>query len=260
MIGPFVFVDQMGPGEFAPGTGLDVRPHPHIGIATVTYVFDGSILHRDSLGTTQLIKPGELNWMTAGSGIVHSERTPADMRPKGSEIDGLQCWVALPRAAEETQPDFSHFSHDRIPKVEEKGVIVHVLVGKIFGKESPVSTYSDTLYLDTWIKANHSLAIPTKGREVGIMPVKGTVAVAGHEVPTSSLVVARSGDPVVIRAATDARVMVIGGEPLGEPREMWWNFVSSSKERIEQAKADWQAGRFPKVPGDDIEFTPLPSS
>lgn len=258
MIGPFVFVDRMGPAELAAGKGIDVRPHPHIGLATVTYLFDGAMQHKDSLGSDQRIVPGDINWMTAGAGIVHSERTPIDERNELAALDGLQCWVALPRKYEESAPRFRHHGSKEMPVVRDKDVQINVLLGKIFGAESPVLTMSDTVYCDVQLKAGATLAVPTRGREIGLMPIMGEVTIDGNAAPVTSITVSRLGEERVVHATTDARFMILGGEPLGEQRFMWWNFVSSSKERIEQAKADWAENRFPKVPGDEIEFTPLP--
>lgn len=263
MVGPFVFLDHMGPAAFAPGEGIDVRPHPHIGLATVTFLFEGAIMHRDSLGSEQVIRPGDVNWMTAGSGIVHSERTPAELRKTGGKLDGMQSWIALPKAHEEVEASFYHHPGRTLPKFEVDGVSLQLLIGKAFGKESPVKALSDTIYLDVQMPKGTRLVIPQADadrRELGVYLAGGKVTVEGDDVEERALMVGRLGANLTIEAKATSRVMILGGEPFGETREIWWNFVSSSKERIEKAKADWSAGRFPKVPGDDQEFIPLPDS
>jgi redox-sensitive bicupin YhaK (pirin superfamily) len=257
-VGPFVFLDRMGPHTFAAGEGMDVRPHPHIGLATVTYLFDGEIMHRDNLGSVQAIRPGDVNWMTAGSGIAHSERTPSDQRTGGASAFGLQSWVALPKSHEETTAAFFHHGKDTLPEAEQGGgVRIRVIAGSAFGLTSPVATFVPTLYCDVGMPAGGRIAVPTEHVERAVLPVSGEIAIGGYRVPAGSLLVLRSGIAATVEALTPARLMLIGGEPLDGPRHMWWNFVSSSKDRIEQAKADWKAGRFGLVPGE-TEFIPLP--
>jgi redox-sensitive bicupin YhaK (pirin superfamily) len=256
-VGPFVFFDQMGPASLAAGHGLDVRPHPHIGLATVTYLFEGEILHRDSLGSVQVIRPGDVNWMTAGSGIAHSERSPDEFRASGGAVFGIQSWVALPKAHEEADPAFFHHGVASLPLIEGEGKEVRIIAGTAFGQRAPVATFSETLYCDVVLKAGAKIEVPIEHAERAIQPVTGRVSVAGHAVEPGSMLVLRAGEPVVVEALDDARLMLVGGEPLDGPRNIWWNFVSSSKDRMEQAKADWKAGRFSAVPGE-TEFIPLP--
>lgn len=259
MVGPFIFLDQMGPTEFITGTGIEVRPHPHIGLATVTYLFSGEILHRDSLGSLQPIRPGEVNWMTAGQGIVHSERTAPDVKASGSRLFGLQTWVALPKAHEEIAPAFSHHGESELPVEEGEGLSVRLVVGELFGKRAPVSTYSGIFYADAQLQDGATLPLDTEHVDRSLYVVSGTISVAGVAYPAGQLLVFKPGVHLTIHAQGPARVMLLGGEPMDGPRYIWWNFVSSSKERIEQAKADWRAGGFPEVPGDTDEFIPLPS-
>jgi redox-sensitive bicupin YhaK (pirin superfamily) len=256
MIGPFVFLDEMGPVKLAAGTGLDVRPHPHIGLATVTYLFDGEILHQDSLGVRQPIRPGDVNWMTAGRGIVHSERTPQALRAGGTSAWGLQSWLALPQRDEERTPSFRHHAAAELPRTSADGVDVILIAGKLWGLRSPVETLSEMFYADVTLEADAQLALAPDYDERGAYIVDGTVTVDGQRFERGRLLVFKPATQVVLTAASRARVMLLGGESLG-PRYLWWNFVSSSKERIEQAKADWKAGRFAGVPGDP-EFIPLP--
>jgi redox-sensitive bicupin YhaK (pirin superfamily) len=257
MVGPFIFFDQMGPAEFLLGAGIDVRPHPHIGLATVTYLIDGEIIHRDSLGTLQAIRPGEVNWMTAGRGIAHSERTAPEARVGGAKLFGIQTWVALPKHAEETAPDFAHHGTGDLPLVEDHGTSVRLILGSLYGRTSPVRTFSEMFYADAALAAGASLPLDASHEERGIYIVSGTIEVAGERFEEGQLLVFRPGDPITVSARTRARLMLLGGEPMDGPRHIWWNFVSSSKDRIDQAKADWQAGRFTPVPGD-LEFIPLP--
>jgi hypothetical protein len=247
----------MGPAEFLLGQGIDVRPHPHIGLATVTYLIDGEIIHRDSLGTLQAIRPGEVNWMTAGRGIAHSERTAAAARTAGAKLFGIQTWVALPRHAEETAAAFSHHETADLPVVEERGTTVRLIVGALYGRTSPVRTFSEMFYADAALAAGARLPLDASHEERGIYIVSGTIEVAGDRFDEAQLLVFRPGDAITVTARTRARLMLLGGEPMDGPRHIWWNFVSSSKDRIDQAKADWQAGRFTPVPGD-LEFIPLP--
>ena len=258
MVGPFVFFDHFGPTEFRSGNGLDVRPHPHIGLATVTYLFDGEIMHRDSLGTAVPIRPGEVNWMTAGSGIVHSERTGAERRVHGDTLHGLQMWVALPAASEEMDAAFAHHATEEFPVVRDTGKTVRVVLGSLYGQKSPVVTTSETIFADAVLKAGAALPLDASHEERAIYVIEGEIDVAGDKFGPQRLLVFKPGDAITIRAATDAHVVIAGGAPMDGPRHIWWNFVSSRKERIEQAKADWTAGHFGKVPGDEIEFIPLP--
>ena len=258
MVGPFIFLDQMGPTEFITGSGIEVRPHPHIGLATVTYLFDGEILHRDSLGSLQAIRPGEVNWMTAGRGIVHSERTDPAIRTRGSRLFGLQTWVALPKAHEETTPAFSHHGVEDLPTEEGEGLSVRLVVGELFGKRAPVTTFSAMFYADASLAAGARLALDTTYEDRSLYVVSGKIQVAGVDYPAGQLLVFKPGVALTVQALEAARVMLLGGEPMDGPRHIWWNFVSSSAERIEQAKAEWRAGGFPTVPGDEQEFIPLP--
>jgi redox-sensitive bicupin YhaK (pirin superfamily) len=258
MVGPFIFFDHFGPAEFRAGNGLDVRPHPHIGLATVTYLFDGEIMHRDSLGTAVAIRPGEVNWMTAGRGIVHSERTGAEKRVTGSPIHGLQMWVGLPAAKEEMEAGFAHHDTSEFPMIEENGKSVRIVVGSLYGAKSPVPTVHETIFGDVYLKAGAMLPIDADHEERAVYVIDGTVDIAGDRFNGGRLLVFKPGDKVSIAAVTDAHFVIVGGAPMDGPRHIWWNFVSSRKERIEQAKADWKAGHFDKVPGDEIEFIPLP--
>jgi redox-sensitive bicupin YhaK (pirin superfamily) len=257
MVGPFIFWDEFGPARFEAGKGLDVRPHPHINLATVTYLFEGEIFHRDTLGSAQAILPGDVNWMNAGRGIAHSERTRAELRATGSPIAGIQSWVALPEAQEESAPFFKHHAESELPVIEEGGKIVRVIAGALYGKSSPVETYSEMFYADAQLSAGASLPLGPEHEERGLYLVSGEVEVADERFEKGRLLIFRPGDAITITALTPARFMLLGGANLG-PRHIWWNFVSSRKERIEQAKEDWKAGRFGAVPGDDKEFIPLP--
>lgn len=256
-VGPFVFLDQMGPAELAPGAGIDVRPHPHIGLATVTYLFAGSIVHRDSLGSLQSIQPGAVNWMTAGRGIVHSERSDSELRKQRQKLFGIQIWVALPKPKEETDPDFTHYPAASLPVIEGEGKTVRVIAGSLFGKRSPVQTYSALFYADAILQPGAALALDNEHAERAIYLVDGAVEIAGQSFDAGRLLVFSAAETIVVKAVSAARVLLLGGEPLDGARYLWWNFVSSSRERIEQAKADWEIGRFAAVPGDP-EFTPLP--
>ena len=258
MVGPFIFFDHFGPVQFIAGQGMDVRPHPHIGLATVTYLFDGEIMHRDSLGTAVAIRPGEVNWMTAGRGIVHSERTGAEKRAAGGPIHGLQMWVALPAAKEEMDAGFAHHDTDEFPVVNDDGAFVRVIVGSIYGKTSPVPTVHDTLFANIALRAGASLPLDPAYEERALYVVDGSTDIAGDTFAPGRLLVFKPGDKITIKAATDTHFVIVGGAPMDGPRHIWWNFVSSRKERIEQAKAEWTAGHFGKVPGDEIEFIPLP--
>ena len=254
-VGPFVFFDQMGPVTLEAGKALDVRPHPHIGLATVTYLFEGEILHRDSLGNVQPIRPREVNWMTAGRGIVHSERTPQELRGKPRRMFGLQTWLALPLEAEEDEPSFSH--HGNLPTWEEGGVAVTLILGDLLGLASPVPTLSPTIYADIAIEAARRFVVPAAHDERGIHVVDGRVEIDGQSFDAGEVAVLEPGSESIVSARSSARFMLFGGAGLDAPRHVWWNFVSSREERIAQAAADWEAGRFPKVPGE-TEFIPLP--
>jgi redox-sensitive bicupin YhaK (pirin superfamily) len=257
MVGPFVFLDQMGPAIFQDGSGLDVRPHPHIGLATVTYLLDGEILHRDSLGTVQPIRPGEVNWMTAGRGIAHSERTAPELRPKGGRLYGLQSWVALPARHEETDPAFAYHPTSDLPFIEGEGWTARLVAGSLFGARSPVATLWETLYADLDLGPGAVVPIPADLDERAVYLIEGAVEMAGTRFEPGQLLVLKPGEPIDLRAPAGARLILLGGEPMDGPRHIWWNFVSSSKDRIESAKADWKAGRFDLVP-DETEFIPLP--
>lgn len=259
MVGPFVFLDEMGPVTFGAGQGLDVRPHPHIGLSTVTYLYEGGIVHRDGAGHVQTILPGELNWMTAGRGIVHSERSSPESRQAPQQLFGLQFWVGLTREHEETEPGFWHHGRDAQPVVEGEGVSAQIVAGSLFGKTSPVKTLSPLFLGDVRMRAGARLELPAEHEERAAYLTQGSVAVDGQVFEAGRLLVLRAGCPITIRAESEARFALLGGEPLDGPRFIWWNFVSSRKERIEQAKHDWQQGRFNQVvPGDETEFIPLP--
>jgi redox-sensitive bicupin YhaK (pirin superfamily) len=256
-VGPFVFFDQMGPAELAPGKGIDVRPHPHIGLATVTYLFAGTIVHRDSLGSVQSIEPGAANWMTAGRGIVHSERSDNELRKRPQKLYGIQIWVALPKQHEEAYPDFTHYAVESLPQIEGEGKTVRVIAGSLCGAASPVKTFSTLFYADAVCRPKSSLLLDNEHDERAIYLLEGTVEIAGQPFAAGRLLVFSPGDQITVKAISAARMLVFGGEPLDGPRHLWWNFVASSPDRIEQAKADWKAGRFAPVPGD-VEFIPLP--
>ena len=258
-VGSFVFWDQFGPGELIQDVGLDVRPHPHIGLSTFSYLFAGTMQHRDSLGNDIVIGPGAVNLMTAGSGIVHSERSDPDSRANLSEMFGIQSWLALPRSWEETAPSFDHYGESRLPQFSENGVEGRVLLGDWFGLESPVSFPGDSMYVDLRMSENSAAQFPKGQEERAIFSAQGAIEIDGVLYPESELLVLAPGRDVRVVAPHGARVLLFGGEPLDGPRHLWWNFVSSSKERIEQAKIDWLGGRFAQVPGDD-EFIPLPES
>jgi hypothetical protein len=257
MVGPFTFLDHMGPTEFKAGHGVDVRPHPHIGFATVTYLFQGEIVHRDSLGSDVPIRPGDVNWMTAGRGITHSERTAQDHRAGGEPLHGLQCWVALPARDEETDPGFAHYAEAKLPLVTGEGKTARVVAGKVFGASSPVKTLHETFFTDVSLEAGASVPLDADYEERAIYIVSGEIEIAGDTFGEGKLLVFKPGDRITVRAPQPARIVMLGGAPMDGPRFIWWNFVSSRKERIEEAKADWKAGRFQGVPGD-TEFIPLP--
>jgi redox-sensitive bicupin YhaK (pirin superfamily) len=256
-VGPFVFFDHMGPARFEPGQGMDVRPHPHIGLATVTYLFEGAIAHRDSLGNVQEIRPGDVNWMTAGRGIVHSERTPAAERAAGIAVHGIQSWVALPRDAEEVAPSFHHHAARDLPQLDINGVRLRVIAGEAFGERSPVETFARTLYLAAEFAAGSALVVPPEHVERAIYAADATLRVGGVELAPGHLAVLPAGGSVEISADSAARAMIFGGDPLDGERHLWWNFVSSSPERIERAKSDWRNQQLGSVAGE-TEFIPLP--
>lgn len=255
-VGSFIFLDHMGPARFAPGAGIDVRPHPHIGLATVTFLFEGALLHRDSLGSVQEIRPGDVNWMTAGRGIVHSERTPPALRETGSPLLGLQAWVALPREHEEAAPDFAHYPAAQMPRIERAGVELQLIAGEAFGERSPVRTLSDLHYLAGSIGADGRLELPASRQQRAVYVVDGEIGIGDAIAPGGTLAVLDEGT-TILRGRQDARIAILGGAPLDGDRHLWWNFVSSRAERIEQAKADWREGRFAAVPGER-ESIPLP--
>jgi redox-sensitive bicupin YhaK (pirin superfamily) len=260
MVGPFIFFDQMGPAEFLLGQGIDVRPHPHIGLSTVTYLFDGEIMHRDSLGTALPIRPGAVNLMTAGRGIVHSERTGLEERQKPPKLFGIQAWLALPKSHEETAPAFVHHAAPELPRVVEGGKRISLIMGSAYGETSPVNFPWDALYAEAVLSPGAILPLDPDYDERAIYIVSGRVDIAGDEFGAGQLLIFKPGDRISILGLDQSRLMIVGGEPMDGPRHIWWNFVSSSKERIDQAKAEWKAGRFDTVPGDEAEFIPLPEA
>jgi redox-sensitive bicupin YhaK (pirin superfamily) len=259
MVGPFIFFDQMGPSEFLLGTGMDVRPHPHIGLSTVTYLFEGEVMHRDSLGTALPIRPGELNWMTAGRGITHSERTAPELRRLGSKLFGIQSWVALTAKDEETPANFVHYGAADLPVLSGEGKKVRVIAGTVFGAASPVALSSPMFYADVALDSGSSIPLDPDYEERALYTVSGAVNINDDVFQSGQLLILRPGDRITVHAAGPCRFMILGGEPMDGPRHIWWNFVSSRRERIEQAKNDWQQARFETVPGDP-EFIPLPAS
>ena len=258
MVGPFIFLDHLGPAVFPPGEGVDVRPHPHINLATVTYLFEGSLLHRDSLGVVQEILPGEVNWMTAGKGVVHSERSPDSFREADSTLHAIQTWIALPEEFEEVDPNFSHHAADDLPRWKEDGTTAALIAGKFKTYSSPVQTFSPTLYLSLTFAPNSQFQLPEDDQQKAIYSVTPGLLINGEPLEQNRLAIVRTGTSIEITANADAQAMVIGGEPLGF-RQKYWNFISSRPERIEQAKKDWREKRFPPVP-KEREFIPLPES
>ena len=256
-VGPFVFVDHMGPAIFEPGRGIDVRPHPHIGLATVTFLWAGAINHKDTLGSEQVIVPGDVNWMTAGRGIAHSERTPVDERGREHAVHGMQTWVALPRPDEETAPEFHHHPASTLPQVRRNGAFLRVIAGRGFGEESPVRVFADTFNVAIDLEADAELVISDAYAERALYVLEGEAQLDGADIPDKHLVLLDPGSSPKLRARTPLKAMLLGGEPLDGPRHLWWNFVSSSKERLEVAKQDWRDGKFGQVPGE-VEFIPLP--
>jgi redox-sensitive bicupin YhaK (pirin superfamily) len=263
MIGPFIFFDHMGPAIFPPGQGISVRPHPHINLATVTYLFEGKIRHRDSLGSVQDIEPGAVNWMIAGHGIVHSERTPEEVRNAGSRLNGIQCWIALPNGCEEMTPSFTHHPARSIPQFIKETVTFKLLLGSAFEYQSPVSVQSKLFYLHAHFPKGSQCVFPVDNCEIAAYVVVGRIKANQQEVPQCSMIVGQDGKDMMIEALESSQVMLLGGEAIGQ-RYIYWNFVSSTEEKIEKAKQEWAAGpgeknsRFPKIPGDDKEFIPLP--
>jgi redox-sensitive bicupin YhaK (pirin superfamily) len=257
-VGPFTFFDHFGPADFAPGEGMNVRPHPHVGLATVTYLFEGEIIHRDSLGSHRAIHPGDINWMTAGRGIVHSERTSPERRATGARLHGLQLWLGLPKEHEEIEPSFFHYPRASMPERTDNGVLLRVLAGKAYGMSSPAFVLSPLFYVDAALPAGTELEVTNDYEERALYVVEGAVSSADQTADVGCMLVFERGAKIAVRAEDAARVVMVGGAPLEGERHIDWNFVSSSQERIEQAKRDWKEGRFPKVPGDDVEFIPLP--
>ncbi len=258
MVGPFIFFDQMGPAEFVIGKGIDVRPHPHIGLATVTYLFQGEMWHRDSLGTSMVIKPGEVNLMTAGRGIVHSERETPEAQTVTREMFGIQAWMALPKDAEEMAPAFAHHGLDELPRIAGEGKRVRVILGEAFGARSPVAFPHPALYAEAVLAAGAVLPLDPHYDERAVYVASGAIDIAGDRFEQGRLLVFHPGDRITILALEQSRLMVLGGEPMDGPRHIWWNFVSSSRDRIRAAREDWRQKRFDVVPGDEAEFIPLP--
>ncbi len=259
MVGPFIFFDHMGPVDFAAGSGIDVRPHPHIGLATVTYLFEGEILHRDSLGTVQAIAPGDVNWMTAGRGIVHSERTAPELRRTGARLQGLQTWVALPKKNELADPEFSHHPKATLPRISAPGLEMRVVAGSAFGKRAPVRVFTPTLFVGVEIDSGRAFELDAEHEERAVYALEGDVTVAGARLPPQHMAVIGNRDTVQVKALTRARLMLVGGTKTDGERLIWWNFVASSRELLEEAKLRWREQRFARVPGDD-EFIPLPEA
>jgi redox-sensitive bicupin YhaK (pirin superfamily) len=258
MVGPFIFFDQMGPAEFLIGPGIDVRPHPHIGLATVTYLFEGEVFHRDSLGSSVPIRPGEVNLMTAGRGIVHSERETSEARAATRRLFGIQAWAALPRSHEEAAPGFVHHGTDELPRITGEGKRVRLVMGQAYGARSPVEFPHESLFAEAVLAPGAVLPLDPDHDERAVYVASGEIDVAGDKFGEGRLLVFKPGDRISILATTQARLIVLGGDPMDSPRHIWWNFVSSSKERIRQAQEDWRAKRFALVPGDEKEFIPLP--
>ena len=258
MVGPFIFFDEAGPAPLAPGKGVDVRPHPHIGLATVTYMLEGSFLHRDSLGNEQPIEPGAVNLMTAGRGIVHSERSPQHERAAVSSLSAIQTWLALPDAIEEMEPAFEHVPRASLPVIEGAGARARVVMGRLWGQEAPVTTYAETIDADIALSPGGSIPIDAGAEERALYLIEGDATLDGGALGRRTLYVLRPGMAATLRSVQGARVVLCGGEAFATPRHVWWNFVSSSRDRLMQARADWEAMRFPLIPGDDEEFIPIP--
>ncbi|NND50301.1 MAG: pirin family protein [Rhizobiales bacterium] len=263
MVGPFIFFDQMGPAEFITDEGMDVRPHPHIGLATVTYLYEGGVYHRDSLGTEMEILPGAVNWMIAGKGITHSERTAPERRRAGELLFGIQTWVALPESAEETDPGFEHVEKERLPVIADQGKTVRLILGTLYGERAPVKTYSDMFYADAVLEAGARLPLPPEHEDRGLYITAGEIEISGEVYAAGQMMVFRPGDEITITARQPSRLMLLGGETFSGPRYIWWNFVASSQDKIDAAKAawaegDWEHGRFQLPPTDKNEIIPLP--
>lgn len=258
MVGPFLFFDQMGPAHLPPGEGIDVRPHPHINLSTVTYLFDGALGHRDSLGTEIVIRPGAVNLMTAGHGIVHSERSPAEVRPEGPPLSGIQTWLALPDGREEIDPAFEHVAAGALPVISDGGITARVIMGSLWGRTAPTTTHAGTIYADIVLAPNTSVPIDAEADERAVYLVEGDATLEGVPLEPQRLYVLRPGIAATLRSSTGARAMLAGGDAFATPRHVWWNFVSSSRERIQEAKRAWMAREFPVVPGDEIEWIPIP--
>jgi hypothetical protein len=257
-VGPFIFFDQMGPAQLPAGEGIDVRPHPHINLATVTYLFAGAIDHRDSLGTFARIEPGAVNLMTAGRGISHSERSPAHLRPGGPELSGIQTWLALPQAKEEIDPAFEHVGSDALPVIDGAGATARVIMGSLWGAASPVTCHSETIYADVQLAPGGAMPIDPEADERAVYLAEGEASLDGLRLDPLTLYVLRPGTRATLRSERGAHVMLCGGAPLDGPRHVWWNFVSSNRDRIRQAREDWKAGRFALPPDDDREWIPIP--
>lgn len=263
MVGPFIFFDQMGPAEFITDQGIDVRPHPHIGLATVTYLYEGGLMHRDSLGTELEIEPGAVNWMIAGRGITHSERTATPRRRAGERLFGIQTWVALPAEAEDTDPGFEHAAKERLPVIDAEGKRVRLILGSLYGEQAPVKTFSETFYADVMLDEGARLPLPADHEDRGIYVTEGEIEIAHERFDAGRMMVFRPGDEITVTALRPSRLMLLGGATLGGARYIWWNFVASSREKIETAKAawaagDWEHGRFRLPPTDNGEHIPLP--
>lgn len=258
MVGPFIFFDQAGPAQIAPGQGIDVRPHPHINLATVTYMYEGAFLHRDSLGTEQLIEPGAVNLMTAGKGIVHSERSPDEARAKASKLSAIQTWLALPDAIEEMDPAFEHVGEGGLPVIEDGGARARVIMGSLWGETSPVTTYAHTIYADIQLSPGGQIAIDPSADERALYVSGGDAMLDGQMLIPQTLYVLRPGTSATLSSVDGGRLVLCGGEPFTSPRHVWWNFVSSRPDRLMQAREDWEALRFPLIPGDDQEYIPIP--
>jgi len=257
MVGPFIFFDHFGPSTFGAGQGIDVRPHPHIGLATVSYLFEGSMIHRDSLGTVQRIEPGDVNWMTAGKGIVHSERTASEDRVEGHRLHGLQTWVALPRVHEQDEPSFSHHAKESLPLISLPGVMMRLIAGTAFGKRAPTPTFSPIFYVEVEMQAQAFVTLPPEHEERGVYAIEGDVRIDGKALPLRHMAVLEPWTTARIEATTASRFMLLGGAKMDGDRLIWWNFVASSRTLIDAASARWRTRDFPPVPGDS-EFIPLP--
>ena len=258
MVGPFIFFDQAGPATLEPGKGIDVRPHPHINLATVTYMFEGAFVHRDSLGSVQLIEPGAVNLMTAGKGIVHSERSPDNERSGSAEISAIQTWLALPDSKEEMEPAFEHVGANQLPIVESNDARARIIMGSLWGQTAPVTTYANTIYADIILSAGGAIPIDAQAEERALYVTEGDAFLDGQSLEPQTLYVLRPGIAATLRSSAGARAILCGGEAFGTPRHVWWNFVSSSRDRLMQAREDWEAMRFPLIPGDEEEHIPIP--